>query len=184
MARRLVELGLVLAAASLLVFFTLGGEPDKSSDHNPQPTSSRATHDPDGPPLALNGVRPGDDLDAVEQWFGPPNFSNPRANFQQWEEPLTQVHYVVKEDGRRFVETVEGGGALTQGVRVLLSWGETAAAAEEVFGLPLERAQEGRQLIFKDLRVWCGSPDWDGHRRISVLSLGVDQSKKEGIYSR
>ncbi|MEW6283489.1 MAG: hypothetical protein AB1758_33070, partial [Candidatus Eremiobacterota bacterium] len=117
-------------------------------------TARRPTvYDPQGPPLTFNHLKPGDTLAAAESRYGPPDFSNPSVRFQQWEDPLTQVHY----DERRVLIRVEGSGRgiVRQGERVLFRCGQPEQDVARVFGSPLRI--EGGFYVYPGFKLHLGS---------------------------
>lgn len=119
--------------------------------------------------LAFNGVSLGDNIADLEKHWGPPDFKNPKARYQQWEHPLTQLHYdehgVVVEVGG------SGTGLLTRGDRPLLRCG--LALEKDIvplFGPPPEPIKENFYR-YPGLTIHCGSES-QGVRNVSHIQLG------------
>jgi hypothetical protein len=156
--RKVVELSLVLAAVALSSAYFLSDSVG--------PTLPRAgIYRPDGPPLEFNGVRAGEKLVDLESRLGPPDFKNPQALYQQWEHPLTQIHYdrsgVVVEVGG------SGRGVLRQGDQVLLRCGDKEQAITKVFG---PSQPSGALYRYPGVEIFCGSEGPEG-RWISNIQL-------------
>ena len=124
-------------------------------------------YDPGGARLTFNGVKPGDSLADLEKRWGPPDFKNPQASFQQWERPLTQMHY----NKQGLVVDVEGSGTglLRQGEVELLRCGDPEERVEAVFGAPATHRDNFYRYPF-GLVIHCGSES-QGKRWVSHIQL-------------
>lgn len=150
MARRKLDVLLVVLAAAVAAWLT---RPVLPADER----------------LAFNGVHLGDNVADLEKTWGPPDFQNPQARFQQWEHPLTQLHY----DERGVVVEVGGSGmgVLTRGDRSLLQCG-TALEKDIVplFGSPPGGVKDNFYR-YPGLVIHCGSES-QGVRNVSHIQLG------------
>jgi hypothetical protein len=122
--------------------------------------------------MAFNGVHLGDQIADLEKQWGPPDFKNARAKYQQWEHPLTQLRY---DDGGFVIEVGGSGmGVLTRGDKVLLRCG---TGREEdilpIFGPP-PRGVADNFYRYPGLVIHCGSES-QGVRNISNIQLVQNQ---------
>ena len=150
MARRKLDLLLIVLVAAVAAWLT-----------RPVPPADER--------LAFNGVHLGDHLADLEKKWGPPDFKNPPAHFQQWEHPLTQLHY----DDRGVVVEVGGSGTglLTRGERPLLQCG--VALEKDIVPLfgPPPAGVKDNFYRYPGLTIHCGSES-QGVRNVSHIQLG------------
>ena len=169
--RRLAEFGLIFVVTALLGWF-LGSRPAPQKPPSPSPEAG-CRYLPEGPPLAFNGVKPGDRVAEIEVRLGPPDFRNPTAHFQQWERPLTQISY--SDQGVITEVAGSGRGVLTQGDRVLLRCGDEEEVVARVFG-PAHPVENLYRFILPApaprVEIHCGSQSAD-KSWVSHISLNL-----------
>lgn len=117
--------------------------------------------------LTFNRLRPGMTVKQAEAIFGPPDFTRGVKNYQQWEKPLTQVHY--NDQGVLTEVGGSGRGQLYLGDKVVFRCGVPEAGIEQVFGPPL--SVDGIEYHYPGMVIYCGSAQGE-MRWVSAIVLG------------
>ena len=117
--------------------------------------------------LTFNRLKPGMTVKEAEQLFGPPDYRRPKANYQQWEKPLTQVYY--SKDGILTEVGGSGRGALYLGDRMVFHCGLPESDIIKTFGEPLSVID--MEYNYEGMTLFCGSAQGD-MRWVSAIVLG------------
>lgn len=164
--KRPFEVLILLAVVAMSVAFFRPA--DKPPEAKPKPASRADLKEPKiGYKLTFNRLRPGMTLEEAEKIFGPPDYERPEASYQQWEKPLTQVHYspegVLTEVGG------SGYGQLFLGDRVVFRCGQPESDIVKTFGKPL--SINDMEYNYEGMMLFCGSAQED-KRWVSAIVLG------------
>lgn len=163
--KRPFEVLFLIALLAVVVSHFPRGDTEKPT----QPELEMALTDPQiGYHLTFNRLRPGMTLTEAEAIFGPPDYRREKVNYQQWEQPLTQVHY--SDQG---VLTEVGGSGLGQlylDERVVFRCGQPESDIIKTFGQPL--SINDMEYSYPGMVLFCGSASGE-MRWVSAITLGA-----------
>lgn len=122
--------------------------------------------------LTFNRLRPGMSLSQAEAIYGPPDYRRESANYQQWEHPLTQIHY--SDEGVLTEVGGSGRGQLYLEDQVVFRCGQPESDIVKTFGKPL--TINDMEYAYPGMTLFCGSSQ-DNMRWVSAITLGKQISE-------
>jgi hypothetical protein len=169
--KRPFEILILLVVIAVIVSFVRHDESAPGQEppaETPTAQPDVSLKDPDiGYALTFNRLRPGMTLAEAEKIFGPPDYIKKEVRYQQWESPLTQVHF--SEDGVLTEVTGSGYGILYLGDKAVFRCGQPESDIIKTFGQPL--SVEDMQYNYAGMSLFCGSAEGD-NRWVSAMTLG------------